>query len=438
MEILIKASQFILSLSFLIVLHEMGHFFPARWFKIRVEKFYLFFNPWFSLFKKKKGDTEYGLGWLPLGGYVKISGMIDESMDKEQMAQPPQPYEFRSKPAWQRLIVMIGGVTVNLILGFLIYIMVLFVWGRSVLPVENMPHGYAVDSLMYDYGFRDGDIITHVGGEPVEDVLEVNKEIFVRGETELSVVHEDGSKEEITLPDDFQYTMLEEGVNMPFVPRYKSPVDSVLADRPAEKAGLKKGDVILAVENTPTPYWTDFTRAIRSHQDKDVELTVLRDDQEMAITVHTDEDGTIGVAGVDLDKVFDSQEISYGFFEAIPAGLSYGATTLSDYAVSLKFLFTSSGVKQMGGFGTIGGLFPAEWNWRSFWALTAFLSIVLAFMNILPIPALDGGHVMFLLYEMISGRKPNQKVMEYAQMVGMILLIALIVFANANDIAKLF
>lgn len=437
MEILIKASQFILSLSFLIVLHELGHFIPARLFKIRVEKFYLFFNPWFSLFKKKKGDTEYGLGWLPLGGYVKISGMIDESMDKEQMKQPAQPWEFRSKPAWQRLIVMIGGVTVNLILGMLIYIMILFVWGKEILPVENLKYGYAVDKTMEPYGFRDGDVITHVDGEPLVSAMDVNKEIFVRNASVIKVQRPDGSDTSITLPDDIEYTLMEAGVPTPFSPRFVSPVDSVIEGKRAEKAGVQKGDLIVSINGTPTPYWSDCVKAIRSNKKKEIELEILRGTDTLMIAVKVDSEGTIGIAPVKKPDL-ETKEITYGFFEAIPAGISHGAETLTDYALSLKFLFTSSGAKQMGGFGTIGGLFPPQWDWRAFWGLTAFLSIILAFMNILPIPALDGGHVMFLLYEMITGKAPNQKFMEYAQLVGMILLIALIVFANANDIIKLF
>lgn len=435
MEFLIKASQFILSLSFLIVLHELGHFIPARLFKIKVEKFYLFFNPWFSIFKRKRGDTEYGLGWLPLGGYVKIAGMIDESMDKEQLKKDPEPWEFRSKPAWQRLIVMVGGVTVNLILGFLIYIMVLFVWGRETMPVAELEDGYAVDSLMYEYGFRDGDIITHVHGKPLEDAMEINKLIFVRGKTEFTVKRNDFDTL-ISLPDDFQYILLEKGIGQPFTPRFRSSVDSVVADSPAEKAGLLKGDVIKEINGTPTPYWNDATRIIKSSIDKEISILAHRLDKDTTILVKTDDKGMIGIAPESPDVIFDFEEHTYGFFEAIPAGLSFGVQTLSDYAANLKFLFTSSGAKQIGGFGTIGGLFPAKWDWRAFWSLTAFLSIVLAFMNILPIPALDGGHVMFLLYEMITRRKPNQKVMEYAQMVGMILLIGLILFANFNDIRR--
>jgi regulator of sigma E protease len=437
MEFLIKASQFILSLSFLIVLHELGHFIPARLFKIKVEKFYLFFNPWFSIFKKKRGDTEYGLGWLPLGGYVKIAGMIDESMDKEQLKKDPEPWEFRSKPAWQRLIVMVGGVTVNLILGFLIYIMVLFVWGRDTLPVAAMEDGYAVDSLMYEYGFRDGDIVTHVHGEPLQDAMEINKLVFVRGKTEFTVARRNIDTV-ITLPDDFQFILLEKGVGQPFSPRFKSSVDSVIAESPAEKAGLKKGDVIKKVNDVETPYWTDATRLIKGNVDAEILLSIHRPESntDTVIALKTDETGKIGIAPENMEFIFDFEHRSYGFFEAIPAGISFGAQTLSDYAANLKFLFTSSGAKQIGGFGTIGGLFPPTWDWRSFWSLTAFLSIILAFMNILPIPALDGGHVVFLLYEMITGRKPNQKVMEYAQMVGMILLIGLILFANFNDIRR--
>ncbi len=436
MEILIKASQLILSLSILVVLHELGHFIPARIFKTRVEKFYLFFNPWFSLFKYKKGDTEYGIGWLPLGGYVKISGMIDESMDKDQMSKPPEPYEFRSKPAWQRLIIMIGGVTVNLILAFLIYMMVLFVWGKEEMPMSNLPEGLAVDPLMEEYGFRDGDIITSIDGEAIDDFNGVNKQIAIYGAESVGVQRPDGTDTMINLPEDFEYTLHENGVRRPFFPRFPAVIGEIVEDAPAEEAGFESGDKILEVNGEPIVYWSDFTKFMRGKESEELSMIVLREGQEVEINVTSDDEGKVGIGPKDPE--FETKHVSYSFFSAIPNGVSYGVNTLEDYVVSLKFLGTSSGIKEVGGFGTIGNLFPAIWSWQAFWTLTAFLSVILAFMNILPIPALDGGHVMFLLYEMIAGRPPGQKFMEYAQMVGMILLLGLILYANFNDVLRLF
>lgn len=439
MEFLVKASQLILSLSILIVLHELGHFVPAKLFKTRVEKFYLFFNPWFSIFKIKRGETEYGLGWLPLGGYVKISGMIDESMDKEQMSKPPEPYEFRAKPAWQRLIIMIGGVTVNLILGFLIYMMVLFVWGKDVLPMKNAKYGIHADSLLIAHGFKNGDHVISVDGEPVEDLMSLNRGILLRGKRNF-VVEREGKKVEINLPQDIDYKIVESGAkNGVIFPRTPSIVDSVMAGNNAEKAGLKKGDSIVSINGVETIFHDQVVENIRKNKNKQIALTVYRNGEPKEISVKVSKEGTIGFeARSELKKFFKIEHKDYGFFEAIPAGFAFGGQTLSDYVVQLKFLFTKAGVRQIGGFGSIGSMFPASWDWHTFWLLTAFLSIVLAFMNILPIPALDGGHVIFLIYEMITGRAPKQRVLEIAQIVGMVLLLGLLLYANGNDILKLF
>jgi regulator of sigma E protease len=438
MEFWIKAAQLILSLSILIVLHELGHFIPAKLFKTRVEKFYLFFNPWFSLFKVKKGETEYGLGWLPLGGYVKISGMVDESMDKEQMSKPPEPWEFRSKPAWQRLIIMIGGVTVNVILGFFIYIMIIWSCGKDTLPLKNVKYGIGCDSVLTKYGLQTGDKLLTVDGEVPGDLMAVNKMIFLQGMRKLKV-NRNGENKTIVLPDDIDYQMVSAGVKTSAIwPRVPTKIDSVIPKSPAAAAGLMKGDSVSKVDGIDAGMYDLFTKYMVNKQNKSLALEIVRNGETKTINVKADNDGKIGFLNVGYGDVFVIDHKDYGFFEAIPAGFSLGGQTLRNYVTSLKFLFTKEGAKQIGGFGSIGGLFSPTWDWYSFWMLTAFLSMVLAFMNILPIPALDGGHVIFLLWEMITGRAASQKVLEYAQMVGMFLLLGLLLYANGNDILKLF
>lgn len=437
MDFWIKAGQLILSLSILIVLHELGHFIPARLFKTRVEKFYLFFNPWFSLFKFKKGETEWGLGWLPLGGYVKIAGMIDESMDKEQMKLPPQPWEFRAKPAWQRLIIMIGGVTVNLILGFIIYIFILFTWGKDQLPLSEMKYGVECDSLAMKYGFQHGDKIISIEGEVPEDFQGINREILLNDARAIEV-ERNGSRQTITLPDDIVYEMIESGTKGLFFAPVPSVIDSVVAGEPAEKAGIKTGDSIIAINGKPTRFFTDVALSINSEKNKEITVDLYRGNELLTLKVTTTENGTIGIAPKKPKDIYHFNHIEYGFFAAIPAGITDGAQTLRDYVFSLRFLFSSAGAKSIGGFGSIGGLFPSSWDWHQFWKLTAFISIILAFMNLLPIPALDGGHVLFLIIEMIRGKAPSQKVLEVAQMIGMIFLLGLLLYANGNDIVKLF
>ncbi len=457
MEYLIQAGQLLLSLSILIVLHEMGHFFPARWFGIKVEKFYLFFDPWFSLFKVKKGETEYGIGWLPLGGYVKISGMIDESMDKEQMAKPPQPWEFRSKPAWQRLIVMVGGVTVNIIVGFLIYIMVLWVWGRDYLPNENITYGIYVNesSALGENLLQHGDKIITVGGIKPKTLEEANGLILIDGYRDLEV-NRNGKILKVTLPADVEQNVITKGQRMIFDPRVPFVIDTLLEGKNAEKSGLKKGDSIIGIEahrKAPfysnnkdhvyyqpylieSPFYQDIAPNILASAHNKIKLHVIRKDELKVIPVEVDKNGVIGVGNKNPMKTFKVEHESYTFLESVPAGLASGWGTLSGYVKSLSLLFTPAGAKSIGGFGAIGGLFSKKWDWYVFWTRTALISIILAFMNILPIPALDGGHVMFLLYEMISGRAPNEKFMEKAQIVGMILLLSLLLYANGNDIIK--
>lgn len=430
---LVKAIQLFLSLSLLIVLHELGHFIPAKIFKVRVEKFFLFFDVKFALFKKKIGSTVYGMGWLPLGGYVKIAGMIDESMDREQMAQPAKEWEFRSKPAWQRLIIMLGGVTVNLLLGCFIYMMIMFVWGQGYIGAEDMPRGFAVADSFKEYGFEDGDRILEVNGEEFKNSLDINKHLFLRDVQSVTVVHQSGEIETISIPEDIGSTMFSSGVYEPFVPLEWPVLDTVVTESPAAIAGLQKGDSIVSINDIKIGYWHELTGNITKAEDKDLQLVFEREGQFESVRLAPDDEG---ILGIDRKRTIQVQYEEYTLGESISEGFSYGYWTLRDYVAQFKYVFTKKGATQVGGFGAIGGLFPDTWDWQGFWHTTALISIILAFMNILPIPALDGGHVTFLLYEMISGRKPNEKFMEYAQMVGFFILIALVLFANGNDIYR--
>lgn len=441
MDFWIKAAQLILSLAILIVLHEFGHYLAARAFKIRVEKFYLFFDPWFSLFKKKIGDTEWGVGWLPLGGYVKIAGMIDESMDKEQMALPPKPDEFRSKPAWQRLIVMIGGVTVNVILGFLIYIAVTAAWGENVLTNDTLKYGLAVDENVktLNLGIEDGDIITKVEGEVVENVNLVNLQIFLRGARNIEVLKPSGEIQTITLDENINKWMWENDAYLAFTPRFPTIVDSVMQNRDAFQKGLQKGDSIVSLNGISTPYFNNLKEELTKLEgDSAVALVgVYRNGEYLEISTFADANKTIGFQP-EAPEWLQSTHQSYSFGEAIPQGFNKAYWTMKDYAAQLPLIFTSKGAKSVGGFGAIGNLFPPTWDWHAFWLNTAFISLILAIMNILPIPALDGGHIVFLLYEIITGKEAPQKVLEYAQLVGFIILIALFVYANGNDFYRFF
>jgi regulator of sigma E protease len=439
MDVIIKASQFLLSLSLLIALQELGHFVPAKLFKIKVEKFYLFFDYKFSLFKKKIGDTVYGIGWIPLGGYVKISGMIDESMDTEQMQQAPKPWEFRSKPAWQRLIVMLGGVTVNFILGIIIYQAILFTWGEDVVNVGDVKNGFSVTEDFQALGFKNGDQILKINGETPEDVLDVNKELFLRSIADIEVRHADGSLEVISIPEDIGSTMWKKNDLEPFTPLFTGVLDSITPGSPAQIAGLEKGDQIMAINEIATPYWNDFTQTVKSTKLESIDLTILRDGQEITKQVGINEDGTIGVkADINVEGGITITHKDYSIGEAFVSGGNLAYLTLQDYISQFKYVFTKKGATSVGGFIAIGSIFPSTWSWESFWSITAFLSIMLGFMNLLPIPALDGGHVLFTLYEMISGRKPSDKFLEYAQMSGFFILIVLLLLANGNDVVKLF
>ncbi|TMM30678.1 RIP metalloprotease RseP [Polaribacter aestuariivivens] len=450
MEILIKASQFILSLSLLIVLHELGHFIPAKLFKTRVEKFYLFFDYKFSIFKKKIGDTVYGIGWIPLGGYVKISGMIDESMDTEQMALPPQPWEFRSKPAWQRLIIMLGGVFVNFVLGIFIYIMLMWSYGEQFLPnqsVNDKDGIWVQDSLAMEIGLKTGDKILTIDGEKVREFNAITLG-FINGNN--FTIERNGEVIEKTLPVNFISKLMDRKKNEegPVVAaRYPFTISKVLKDSINENSGLKPRDIITSINGESIKYFDQAEAILSNYKGQDITVTVKRDKTTEQIPVKVTNRGTLdvqfgAVSYSDLEKLgyYDLADIEYSFSEAIPAGLKKSWKTLTDYVKQLKKIFNPStgAYKGLGGFISIGSIFPDEFSAQSFWTITAFLSIMLGFMNLLPIPALDGGHVVFTLWEMITGKKPGDKFLEYAQVVGFILLIALLLFANGNDIFRLF
>jgi len=462
MEVLIKVAQFFLSLSILIIIHEFGHYGTARLFKIRVEKFYLFFNPYMSLIRTRvvngkrrfswfssntpeswndnTDNTEYGIGWLPLGGYVKIAGMIDESMDKEQMKQPPQPWEFRSKPAWQRLIVMVAGVFMNAILAVSIYILMLFFLGETYLPNKNVKYGIAVDSIGYEIGLRDGDKILSVDNKYVENFRDIPIEIIFNDAKNLQV-ERDNQILNIEIPTGFIGNLLK-NKNIGFI-EFRIPfvIDEFSENSVAKEAGMEKNDQIIAINNTPINFFNEFRNEIQKVKKEDVFISVLRNEVVIDINLTVPENGILGIYSKSPQEFLDFETKDYNFIQAIPAGFSKTYKTTVDYVRQFKLLFTSKEVKvseNLGGFITIGKIFSPQWDWVHFWSITALLSVILAFMNILPIPALDGGHVIFLLYEVITRRKPSDKVLEYAQYVGLAILLSLLLFANINDVIRLF
>ncbi len=433
----------VLSLSILVVLHEFGHYITAKWFGCRVEKFYLFFNPYFSLVKKKIGETEYGIGWLPLGGYVKISGMIDESMDKDAMKLPPQPHEFRSKPAWQRLIIMLGGIIVNVLLAFIIYAMVLFVWGEQKVPVASVKDGiWLQDSVLYDLKIRNGDRITAVDGQPIQYFEDIQPKLLLGKNL---TIERDSQQINIEMPVNFIERLVESKrrsgmLLMQRLPAYVgeyAPKDT----SNGKKAGLHPLDKIVAIDSMPVNYYDDMSRILAGKKGQKVDLKVERGGNAMAVAAQVNSDGKIGLPILSFMQydslgVFKVETKKYGFFEAIPAGISMALGKLKYYIDQFKLILQpeTGAYKGLGGFKSMGSIFPTEWGeWEAFWRITGFLSIILAFMNLLPIPALDGGHVVFTLVEMISGRKPSDKFLEYAQVVGMVLLLGLMLFANGND-----
>ena len=451
MEIfLIRALQFMLAISILVLLHEGGHFFFAKLFGIRVEKFFLFFDPWFHLFqfKPKKSHTTYGIGWLPLGGYCKIAGMIDESFDKEQMSKPAQPWEFRTKPAWQRLLVMIGGVLVNFLLALFIYAMILFAWGDSYIPLKNMTHGMKFNTEAKALGFKDGDILIGTEKRPFKefgvdlyrDLSEAKKVDIVRN----------GKPMTIALPGDLNMLGMLKSDPTFVSPLIPAEVDSVVPQSPADKAGLKKGCTIVSLNGKPIDSFNSFRYEIgrlddlltvaKSSQDslkvRSVTLVYSQGNRQDTVKTMLNADLTMGFNTKSIAGLYQRETIEYGFWESFPAGASYGMGVLKGYVDDMKYVFSADGAKSLGGFGAIGSLFPPTWDWYMFWRMTAFLSIILAFMNILPIPALDGGHVLFLLYEMITRRKPSEDFLIKAEYVGFALLILLMLVANLNDILR--
>ncbi|MDR1381602.1 MAG: RIP metalloprotease RseP [Tannerella sp.] len=434
---LIKAVQLILSLSILVVIHEFGHFIFARIFKVRVEKFYLFFDPWFSLFRfrPKNSETEYGIGWLPLGGYCKISGMIDESMDKEQMAQPPQPHEFRSKPAGQRLLIMTAGVIFNFLLALFIYSMVLLYWGETYIPLKNVTCGMEYSTTFKNIGFQDGDILLKADTATLERFDENCLRKVVNAAT--VTVLRDGQEVVIGIPGDMMQRLLRDKEGFAY---YRFPmIISDVQSQSAIEAGLKKDDRITGVNGVSAVTSSDVVNELKANREQTVQIDIVRDGRSLSVSAPVDSLGRLGILVYNNPKsIYETVTVKYSFFASFPAGIKLGISTLKGYVNDMKYVFTKEGAKSVGGFGAIGNLFPAAWDWRMFWERTAFLSIILAFMNILPIPALDGGHVMFLLYEVVTRRKPGDKFLEYAQIAGMIILFSLLIFANGNDLFRFF
>jgi regulator of sigma E protease len=429
--------QFLLSLSILVVLHELGHYTFAKIFKTRVEKFYLFFNPWFSLFKYKKGETEYGLGWLPLGGYVKISGMIDESMDKEQMLKPPQPWEYRSKPAWQRLLIISGGIIVNFVLALVIYAFVLYTWGEQYLPTKNLTYGVVCDPLAEEIGFRNGDKIVYVDGKEVESFFQIAPTIVIDA-ARVVTVSRDGELTDVRIDEAYVPQLLK--TQMLFQPRIPLVIADVGEGTEAEKANFQRGDKLIGLNGSEAFYFDQYKSVVQENINAKIEVTVERKGQPISLEVLVPENGIIGILPKSPLDFFELRSIEYSFIQSIPAGINRGGKMIKSYLKQLKLVFSpkTKAYESVGGFITIGSIFPKSWDWQSFWDLTALISIILAIMNMLPIPALDGGHMLFLVYEIVSGRKPSDKFMEYAQVFGMVLILSLFLFANANDVIKLF
>lgn len=442
----VQVGQLLLALSILIVLHEFGHYITARWFGCRVEKFFLFFDPWFALVKRKVGETVYGIGWLPLGGYVKISGMIDESMDKEAMKQPAKSWEFRSKPAWQRLIIMLGGIIMNVLVAFVVYAFVLMIWGESKTPMSTVKNGIWIqDSLMTEIGLKNGDKIVSINGKPVDYFENLGAQVILGREI---VLERDGKQHDIKLPVNLIEKLIESKRKKGFllerrVPAYVGEFDSkikIFDTAYAKGAGLKEMDKIVAVDSVPVQFYDEIVPLLAKHKNGTANFTVERNGQVMQISSKVNGEGKVGLPLLSDEQyeklgAYKTEIRKYGFFAAFPAGVAKTFEKLKFYVDQFRMILNpkTGAYKGVGGFKAIGSVFPTTWSWEAFWNITAFLSIILAFMNLLPIPALDGGHVMFTLYEMVSGRKPNEKFLEYAQVVGMVLLLALMLYANGND-----
>ncbi len=481
---MIKAAQLVLALAILIIIHEFGHFLFARIFGIRVEKFYIFFDPWKELFKWKPGkyfgglgkqknlssepegterdstgnndggrkksgfwkDTEYGIGWVPLGGYCKISGMIDESMDTEQMKQPAKPYEFRSKPAWQRLLVMIAGVLFNFLLAIIIYAGIVYATGEKYVSLSDAKMGLEYSQAAQNAGFRNGDLPVRADGKALNGLPTEDRLLMMQAK-EVTVLR-DGKEVTLEMPENFIFDLdkeLKDGnatINF-FTYRIPTRITQVMPGEGAAKAGVKEKDEVIAINGIPTVSLTEFLATLQGHDNETIDLTVVRaegsSNDTITLPVHLSENSKMGVGlEVDPSAFFTVKEKKYNIFTSIPRGIEMGVDRLTSYAKSMKLVFTKEGAKSVGGFGAIGSIFPESWDWIAFWNIAAFLSVALAFMNILPIPALDGGHVLFLLYEVIFRRKPSEKFLEYAQMTGMVLLIALLLYANGMDIVRFF
>ncbi|MDR3651495.1 MAG: RIP metalloprotease RseP [Paludibacter sp.] len=487
---IIRALQLILSLSILVVLHEFGHFAFARLFKVRVEKFYMFFNPNFSLIRAKKingkwsfaffsknipanerpkldgdgdvmhdskgkaimeqipelelpeGDwrkypdnTEWGIGWLPLGGYCKISGMVDESMDVTQLSREPQPWEYRSRSVWQRLPIIIGGVLVNFILAMVIYSAVLFTWGKEYLPLKNAKYGLQYSQIMLNNGFKNGDKILKIDGQPVEQSSDIFEKLMIEGKQTVTISR-DSQLIDLKLPENFSQSILAAGESDFFSVRFPFVVGEVAPGSPASKAKLQAGDSIIGINGKQLYAFQDIQAELEANKNTKIQLSYIRKGQITKSEIQLKDDGKLGVITISPYKFMATKKIEYGFFASVPAGIKLGWDKLTSYVKTFKIVFTKEGSKQLGGFGAIGKMFPPTWDWQIFWQMTALLSVILAFMNFLPIPALDGGYVLFLIYEMITRRKPNEKFLEYAQTAGMMLLFALLIYANGNDIFK--
>jgi len=441
----LQAGQLLLALSILIILHEFGHYITAKWFKCRVEKFFLFFDPWFALVKKKIGDTVYGIGWLPLGGYVKISGMIDESMDKEAMKQPPKEWEFRSKPAWQRLIIMLGGIIMNVLVAFVIYAFVLMIWGEKKTPMSSLKYGiWATDSLVNQIGLQNGDKIVSVNGDTVDYYENLSFKLILGQDI---IIERNGERKEIKLPVNLIEKLIESKrkkalLLAPRIPAYVGKYDKKNKDDTlfGYQAGLKEMDRIVKIDSTPIEFYDEMASVVKNHKNGQVTLIVERNGKDTQLVSKVTGEGKIGIPYLEDEQyaslgVYELQIKKYGFFEAFPAGVKKSGEKLKFYIDQFKLILNpkTGAYKGVGGFKAIGSVFPTTWSWEAFWNITAFLSIILAFMNLLPIPALDGGHVMFTLYEMITRHRPSEKFLEYAQMVGMVLLLALMLYANGND-----
>ena len=451
---MIKAVQLVAAFALLVLVHEFGHYIFSRIFGVKVEKFYLFFNPWFTIYKykpKKKAlksgeedkmtwrDTEYGIGWLPLGGYCKIAGMIDESMDRAQMAQPAKPWEFRSKPAWQRLLIMIGGVLFNFILAIVIYSSIIYTWGERYIPFSNATEGMMYCDSAHKIGFQDGDIPLLADGE--ELTTYTGDELMkMLGAKTVTVLRNGTDTVDIAIPDNFIFKANKEAEDGQMFMAYRLPV--VVADvQPgmgALKAGIEKGDSIVSVNGVSAASFEVFTTQLEKNKNKTVAIGFIRNGKPMSADVAIDGGGKIGIMLTPITDVYNTITREYSILASIPRGIELGVEKLTSYVGQMKYVFTAEGAKNLGGFGAIGNIFPDEWNWEQFWSITAFLSVILAFMNILPIPALDGGHVLFLLVEIITRRQPSEKFLEKAQMIGMTFLIALLLFANGNDIYRFF